>query len=178
MLAFVRHSALDPALLATLRASLAELDAELVVLTEHGVWSVRPHDETVHFSDKLAGDVATAAMLYGVSGDAVFVVDGRGVVRFAHRPEQSVAAGLVDAIAAACREMRGRQRHGKLERVRYTRREWAMHSLVTGCAAVFGAPASATGSSPRIALPGTPVAPALAIGSAPIAVVTPSDDHR
>jgi len=78
------------------------LGAELVVLGPSGVWSLGPDDGvTGRRTDRLAGDVATAATLYQARGnqDAVFVLDDDEVVRVCCE-----ASDLVTAVetAAAC----------------------------------------------------------------------------
>jgi len=88
-----------------IRSALRGMGAELVVLAESGVWSFRPDDdpdELADYSDRLAGDVAIAALLYAVRDgrDALFVIDERGAIRFVHR-EPRVGPRLAAAVAAA-----------------------------------------------------------------------------
>ncbi|MBA3393660.1 MAG: hypothetical protein H0T89_13505 [Deltaproteobacteria bacterium] len=141
LVAFVRDWSLDRASTAELTAisaRLRELDAELLVLSKAGAWSFT-RDREIVFCDRLAGDVATAAMLYGVRPDAeaVFVIDGRNVVRFAHRPEEPLTASLLEALDTAGEALAARDRLTRLERVLFTRREWTVTSLVVGCTMVF-----------------------------------------
>jgi xanthine dehydrogenase YagT iron-sulfur-binding subunit len=134
-----------PELIAAIRAQLRGLGAELLVLSDGGVWSMRADDPVEQLAApgaQFAADVATAAMLYGVrdGAGAVFVIDGRGVVRFAHRPEQpprSVCQALADALAIAVAALHDRAMHEPRQRVLCTRREWAVTCLVIGCAATF-----------------------------------------
>lgn len=100
VLVFTRRWSLDrehPAALAAIRDRLAGLGAELIVLCDAGVWSFRG-DEVAH-TDRLVGDVMTAAMLYGArnQGEAVFVLDGATVVRVA--PPASDLVASLDAAA-------------------------------------------------------------------------------
>src|SRR5882757_852798 len=102
----------DPAAIRALRAQLRGLGAELLVVSPRGAWSVRPDDpieplaHTLGAGEPLAADVAAAAARYGVAPDhdAVFVIDGRGILRFAHRPAAPAAlvgGKLADALAIA-----------------------------------------------------------------------------
>ena len=99
VLAFVRGWSMErekPDELNSIRAQLRGLGAELIVLTETGVWSFEADDDPEQvgsFSDRLAGDVATAALIYGLRDgrDGVFVIDADGVVRFAYRPPKALA---------------------------------------------------------------------------------------
>jgi len=128
-----------------IRAHLRGLGAELVVLAPGGVWSVRPDDpieQLAATSDPLTADVAAAAALYGVhdGGDAVFVIDGRGVVRFTHRPEpgaRPLCSALADALAIAGDAAHARDPRDTRQRVLFTRREWTATCLVVGCATAF-----------------------------------------
>lgn len=142
LVAFVRDWSLDRAPageLTAISARLRELDAELLVLSKQGAWSFT-RDREIVFCDRLAGDVATAAMLYGVRPDAeaVFVIDGRNVIRFAHRPDAPLTATLLEALDTAGEALAARDRLTRLERVLFTPREWALTSLVVGCTLVFG----------------------------------------
>jgi hypothetical protein len=127
------------------RLRVNELDAELVVWSPGGVWSFRPEDETARYSERLIGEVATTAMLFGVEGegDAVFVLDGRSVVRFAYRAEGGLTATIAVALDAAAEALATRERHDKLARVLFTRREWAVAALVVGCTLSFRGEATA-----------------------------------
>src|SRR4051794_33976427 len=83
VLAFVTRGfeAPGPTTLRQLRAQLRGLGAELVVLSPAGAWSMRADDPPEQLAP-LAGDVAATARQYGVDrGEAVFVIDGAGVVR-------------------------------------------------------------------------------------------------
>ena len=139
LLAFVRAWSLDhepPVDLALVRQRLADLDAELVIVCEDGAWSfVRDHEPV--FCDRLAGDIATVSAVYGVRGDAVFVIDQRGVVRFAHQPDQPLSATITEALDAAGHALDWRQYLTRLERVQWSAREWALKCLVVGCALTF-----------------------------------------
>jgi xanthine dehydrogenase YagT iron-sulfur-binding subunit len=148
VLAFVHDWTLagePPELIAAIRAQLRGLGAELLVLSDAGVWSVCADDPIEPLGapgDQFAADLATAAMLYGVRdrAGAVFVIDGRGVVRFAYRPEQppsSVCQALADALAIAVAALHDRATHEPRQRVLFTRREWTVTCLVIGCAATF-----------------------------------------
>ncbi len=141
IVAFVRDWSLDgtpTAELTALSARLRELDAELLVLSQAGVWSFT-RDREIVFCARLAADLATAAMLYGVRADAeaVFVIDGRNVVRFAHRPDALLTATLREALDTAGEALSARDRLTRLERVLFTRREWTVTSLVVGCTMAF-----------------------------------------
>jgi xanthine dehydrogenase YagT iron-sulfur-binding subunit len=135
------------AALRAIRAELRGLGAELVVLARGGAWSVHADDpiEALGPADdpgERAAQIAAAAARFGVAdgGDAVFVIDGRGVIRFIHRPAQPVAASaarLADALAIASRAMHARDRHTAKDRVLFTRREWSVTCLVVGCATAF-----------------------------------------
>jgi xanthine dehydrogenase YagT iron-sulfur-binding subunit len=95
--------------------------------------------------DDLAVDVAATAIQYGVRGgeDAVFVIDGSGIVRFAFRPERRihpVFATLAEALSVSGEALRSRANHDAKQRVMFTRREWSVTCLVAGCAtALFAA---------------------------------------
>ncbi|HET9623829.1 MAG TPA: 2Fe-2S iron-sulfur cluster-binding protein [Kofleriaceae bacterium] len=128
--------------LRALRAELRGLGAELLVLSPRGAWSVRPDDPVEALpADQLADDVAAAAGRYGVVAghDAVFVIDGGGVLRFAHRPAAPIASGqLAAALAIAGRELRRRATPARpADRVLFTRREWSVTCLVVGCTSAF-----------------------------------------
>src|SRR5688500_8646530 len=74
-------------------------------------------------------DNPTAKARYRVTGDAVFVIDHRGIIRFEHRSEQPIDAQLSEALDAAIEALGWRDHQTKLERVQWTPREWAMKSL-------------------------------------------------
>ena len=128
LLAFVRAWSLDgeaAADLALVRERLAALDAELVIVCEAGAWSFSG-DRDPEFCDRFAGDVATVAATYGVRGDAVFVIDHRGVVRFVHQPDQPLSATLAEALDAAGHALDWRHNMTRLERVQWSARELAL----------------------------------------------------
>ena len=154
VVAFVHGWSLDrePLLdLACVRGRLAALGAELVVVCDEGAWSFSRDDEPT-FCDRLAADIATTAAVYGVRGDAVFVIDPRGVVRFVHESSRPLAATIIDALDAAGEAMSWREHATPLERVQCTEREWAVKSLVTGCALTYAKPRFARGTGPVRAL--------------------------
>ncbi len=135
VLAFVRDWAIErehPDTVRAIRGELRGLGAELIVLSDGGVWSFRPDDPIDHvaaFSDRLAGDVATAALLYGVRSDAVFVIDEHNVIRFAHRG--ALEGTLASALAAASEALLAPAPAS------FTRREWVLSCLVAGFAFTF-----------------------------------------
>jgi xanthine dehydrogenase YagT iron-sulfur-binding subunit len=150
VLAFVEPGSIDTtdqASLQSIRRQLRGLGAELVVLSRDGVWAVRADDpiEQLAYGDDLAVDVAATSIQYGVRAgeDAVFVIDGLGIVRFAFRPERRIRpvfATLADALAQAGEAMQSRASHDAKQRVMFTRREWSVTCLVAGCAsALFAA---------------------------------------
>jgi xanthine dehydrogenase YagT iron-sulfur-binding subunit len=130
--------------LRAIRAELRGLGAELVVVSPAGVWRVRaddPLEPLAGAGDALATEAAATPECYGVrpGEDAVFVIDGRGVVRFTHRiPHRGdVWTRLAEALAIAGRGVRARDAHDVRQRVLFTRREWAVTCLVAGCATAF-----------------------------------------
>ena len=146
VLAFL-HGALDrpPCDLGAIRGELRGLGAELAVVSPAGVWQVRPDDpaEPLAAGGSLAPELAAAAECHGVlpGDDAVFVLDGRGVVRFIHRIEagrgDDVWARIGEALAIAGRAVHARDVHDARQRVLFTRREWVVTCLVVGCATAF-----------------------------------------
>jgi xanthine dehydrogenase YagT iron-sulfur-binding subunit len=133
-----------PAELDAIRAELRGLGAELVVVSPGGVWRVcadDPLEARAAAGDALTAEVAAAAECYGVrpGDDAVFVIDGRGVVRFTHRILRGGGAWarLSQALAIAGRSVHARDTHDARQRVLFTRREWAVTCLVVGCATAF-----------------------------------------
>lgn len=141
VLAFVREWSLHEQLpedREILRRRVAQLDAELVVLARAGVWFVS-RERGIELRDRFVPDAATAAVLYGVppGSDAVFVIDGRGVVRFAYEPGGALDATLAAAFDAAGEALAARDRHTRMERVLFSRREWALTCLVVGCTRTF-----------------------------------------
>jgi hypothetical protein len=83
-------------------------------------------------------DNPAAKARYRVTGDAVFVIDHRGIIRFEYRSEQPIDTQLTEALDAAVEALGWRDHQTKLERVQWTPREWAMKSLVVGCSLAFG----------------------------------------
>jgi xanthine dehydrogenase YagT iron-sulfur-binding subunit len=128
-----------------IRAQLRGLGALLVVLSDTGAWSFRPDDDVERFapsSAELDADIAEAARKYGLppragaSAPAIFVVDGEGVVRFAHAggargPE--VLTTLASALDAAGRALTARP----AAPITLSRRELVMTSLVAGFVLAF-----------------------------------------
>jgi hypothetical protein len=136
LLAFVRSWSIEAEPLERVRERVAELDTELIIVCDDGAWSfTRDHD--VRFCDRLAADVVTASAVYGVKTDAVFVIDHRGVIRFAHRPESSLSATLTEALDAAGEAMQFRSHLTPFECVKCSLREWECKCLVVGCALTF-----------------------------------------
>lgn len=105
-----------------IRAQLRDLAAELIVLTDDGVWSFLPDDPVERRACRTGAAIAER---YGVSAgcDAIVLVDPRGIVRLAHQSEESLAPGLRDAIATASES--------------FVRGEWNMTCLISGFAAAF-----------------------------------------
>ncbi|MDB4962496.1 MAG: hypothetical protein JWP01_2495 [Myxococcales bacterium] len=90
---------LDAKCMQAIRERVRSLGTELIVLGERGVWSFRADDEDFGaYTDRLAGDIATAATLYAArsGGDAVFVICGGAAVRVGH-----TAQNLAEALDAA-----------------------------------------------------------------------------
>jgi len=117
-----------------IRAQLRGLGAILFVVSDAGVWSFRPDDDvelSARPSPRLTGEVAELGARLGVApgDDGVFVIDGDGIVRFAHAPGAGadLSASLAGALDAA-----GRQLLASAPRPGMTRREWAVMSLVAG----------------------------------------------
>jgi xanthine dehydrogenase YagT iron-sulfur-binding subunit len=114
-----------------IRAQLRGLGATLFVVSDIGVWSFRPDDDvelTARPSIRLSGEVDDLRARFGVCAaeDGVFVIDGDGIVRFAHAGSD-LSASLAAALDAA-----GRQLLASPRRPGITRREWAVMSLVAG----------------------------------------------
>jgi xanthine dehydrogenase YagT iron-sulfur-binding subunit len=138
VLAFVHNWSVDQqgtSELRAIRAQLRGLGAELIVLAASGVWSFHPDDhpdQLAEYTDRIAADIATAALLYGVRDgrEAVFVIDEDGVLRFAHRA-QAIGSQLGDAIARAACEMLAPTPPT------LTRREWVASCLACGFALTF-----------------------------------------
>ena len=147
VLAFVRGwtpEAEDPATLRQIRAHLRGLGAELIIHSSSGVWTFGA-DDALERSDRA---VAEAVLLHGLRqrGDAVYVVDGGGFVRFAHT--DSLAASLAGALEAAAQAMLARG-------VLFNRREWVATCLASSAAlAVVAGCRSETKRDPQPAPPG------------------------
>jgi hypothetical protein len=137
LLAFIRAWTLDsePSH-AHLRKRLAQLDSELVIVSDEGAWTFVRECEPM-YRDPSEPDVAGANQAFGVAGDALFVIDHRGAVRFEHRPERPITAALTEALDAAAEALQWRDHQSKLERVRWTPREWALKCLVVGCSLTY-----------------------------------------
>jgi hypothetical protein len=127
VLAFVERweSALERRVLARVR----DLEAEVVIVHGDGAWSFE-HERLPMF----AGEASELRAQFRVQGDALFVVDHRGVVRFAHHGGVEM---LAEAMAAAIEALDERRHHSLLERVQFTAREWATQCLVVGFALTF-----------------------------------------
>src|SRR5215468_3237164 len=115
-----------------IRAQLRGLGAILLIVSNAGVWSFRPDDDvelSVGPSARLRRDLAELGAAYGVDRgeDGVFVVDGDGIIRFAHAPAGELTSTLAAALDAAGRELLGLP-----PRPGITRRDWAVMSLVSG----------------------------------------------
>ena len=144
VLGFVRAWSIDrepERELAHVREQLAELDAELVIACDDGAWSF-VRDRQPVYCERLAADVVTAAAAYGVTADAAFVIDHRGVTRFAHRTGRPLGARLTDAHDAAVEALEWRDPQTKLQHVLWTPREWALKCLVVGCSLTFAGTAA------------------------------------
>ncbi|MGE5183547.1 MAG: 2Fe-2S iron-sulfur cluster-binding protein [Acidobacteriota bacterium] len=143
VLAFVRDWSIEreqPEALRAIRGELRGLGAELLVLSDAGVWIFRPDDDieqVATYSDRLAADIETAALLYGVRGGprdrrsgeaAIFVIDDRGVIRFAHGKQPGLTGELAQALAAASEALLAPKPFTM------TRREWVTSCLVAGFA--------------------------------------------
>jgi xanthine dehydrogenase YagT iron-sulfur-binding subunit len=131
VLAFVRRwtPALDAG---AIRAQLRGLGAILFIVSDAGVWSFRPDDDvelSAGPSPRLRGEIEDLGARCGVGRgeDGVFVVDGDGIVRFAHAASGELTSTLADALDAAGRELLGLP-----PRPGITRRDWAVMSLVAG----------------------------------------------
>lgn len=133
LLAFVRAWSIDDADVGQLRRQLAQLDSELVILCDEGAWAFDRDRQPLRCD--LAVD--TARELYEVTADAVFVIDHRGFMRFAHRPDRPLSASLGEALDAAVEALAWRGHQTKLELIRWTPREWALKCLVVGCSLTF-----------------------------------------
>jgi xanthine dehydrogenase YagT iron-sulfur-binding subunit len=115
-----------------IRAQLRGLGAILFIVSDAGVWSFRPDDEielSAGSSPRLRREIKELGVRCGVDAgeDGVFVVDGDGIVRFAHAPSGELTSTLAGALEAAGRELLGLP-----PRPGITRRDWAVMSLVAG----------------------------------------------
>lgn len=128
LIAFVEHW--RPGLERCVLARLAKLDADVVVVSGDGAWSFARDRRPV-----FAGEAAALAAAFGVRGNALFVIDHRGVVRFVHHGAFDLA--LVDALDATAEALGFRDHQTKLERVQLTAREWTSKCLVVGFALTF-----------------------------------------
>jgi xanthine dehydrogenase YagT iron-sulfur-binding subunit len=131
VLAFVRRWA-PGADTRAIRAQLRGLGAMLFIVSDTGVWSFRPDDElelSAGPSPRLRREIAELARRCGVGrrDDGVVVVDGDGIVQFAHAADTELTATLADALDAAGRELLGLP-----PRPGMTRRDWAVMSLISG----------------------------------------------
>ena len=138
-----------PAAIRAIRTQLRGLGAELLVLSQGGLWLVRADDAVDQLvgpaedgSHRLATEVRAAAARYGVPDgrDAVFVIDGCGIVRFTYRPDDEqrpVCATLAEALATAGSTLHAQDDHVIRQRVLFNRREWTVTCLVAGCATAF-----------------------------------------
>jgi xanthine dehydrogenase YagT iron-sulfur-binding subunit len=131
--------------LGAVRAELRGLGAVLVVLSSAGLFLFRPDDELERFaraSELDAGDVADVHAAFGLKRCAgglatpgLFVIDGKGILRFAHvwRDGGDVSLGAVtEALGAAGRAVVSSKRS-----VLVSRRELVVTSLVAGFALMF-----------------------------------------
>jgi xanthine dehydrogenase YagT iron-sulfur-binding subunit len=159
VLAFARRWRPDPGSGAgsgsdAIRAQLRGLGAILFVVSDAGVWSFRPDDDvelSAGPSRRLRGELRELGARCGVGPreDGVFVIDGDGIVRFAHAPSEELTATLADALDAAGRALLGLPRPG------ITRRDWAVASLIAGFGMVLLAGCRGRGAeepaAPRVA---------------------------
>ncbi len=132
--------------LAAVRAELRGLGAVLVVLSDAGLFFFRPDDElerSARAADLDLGDVQEAHAAFGLKRCArgslttpgLFVIDGHGVLRFAHvwRSGDDVGLDAVrNALSAAGRAVVGAKRS-----LVVSRRELVVTSLVAGFALMF-----------------------------------------
>ena len=137
VLAFARSWSADGASaesLAAIRAELRGLGAVLIVLSDGGAWSFSPDDDVERIATgvDLADEIADAARRYGVAGDAVFVIDAGGVVRFVYESIGPLSPSLADALGEA-----GRALGARTGAHTFNRREWGLTSLVAGFSAAF-----------------------------------------
>jgi xanthine dehydrogenase YagT iron-sulfur-binding subunit len=115
-----------------IRPHLRGLGAILFVVSDAGVWSFRPDDDvelSIGPSRRLRHELRELGARFGVGAreDGVFVVDGDGIVQFAHAEGGELTSTLAGALDAAGRELLGLP-----PRPGITRRDWAVMSLVAG----------------------------------------------
>jgi xanthine dehydrogenase YagT iron-sulfur-binding subunit len=132
VLAFVRDwhpEAVSPDELATMRAELRGLGAELEVQSDSGAWWFGPDDQ-IERRDAIVHD-------FEIDGDdAIFVLDATGRVRFSHICEGALPTTLGTALTTAGQALLSLP---KTPPLLFNRREWALTSLCTGFAiALFG----------------------------------------
>jgi len=115
----------DAETIRAIRSHLRGLGAELIILSDTGVWSFGPDDE-LERSDRA---IAEAVLLHGlrVRGDAVIVVDGEGVVKHAHKESDSLATSLSGALAACAQKL-------LTKGITFNRREWVQTCLASSAA--------------------------------------------
>ena len=129
VLAFLR--AWPPRDLDAIRAELRGLGAVLVAVSPAGAWAFGPDDDSERIADA-RGELRACAARWGVGDrEAVFVIDGDGVVRFAHLADGALGASLGEALGLAGRALLAPSR------ALISRREWAILGLVTGFSLAF-----------------------------------------
>jgi xanthine dehydrogenase YagT iron-sulfur-binding subunit len=122
---------------AAIRAQLRGLGAILFVISDSGIWSFRPDDDielSAGPSPRLAVEHDDLAARCGIAAgeEGVFVVDGDGIVRFAHVSDGPLTSTLAAALDAAARALLSPP-----SRTGITRRDLATMSLVAGFALVL-----------------------------------------
>jgi xanthine dehydrogenase YagT iron-sulfur-binding subunit len=168
VLAFLEHWPENAARaeLEPVRRELRGLGAVLVVISREELWLFRPDDELELLARRAeldATELAATYARYGVEGHpstaALFVVDGAGVLRFAHYAspgEPPTVATLIEALAEA-----GRTLVASSPRARtLSRRELVVTSLVAGLtlALLDGCKSSPHAASPPPTPPPAPSA--------------------
>ena len=146
------------------RGALRALGAVLVAMSPRWVWVFRP-DEELQVLDRVPrsaeGEPPALFDAFGVEPDGgsrpglrgLFVIDGKGTVRFAHRPGRGEQITLGTAVQAASRAMLTPASFGP--RSGSSRREFLLASLVAGFAmavaegCIPATPARDAGSIPR-----------------------------
>jgi xanthine dehydrogenase YagT iron-sulfur-binding subunit len=138
--------------LAGTRAELRGLGADLVVLSNGGVWSFHPDDDTECLSNlEMAAELDSLARRRGLQMNAhgshplaLFIFDGDGVVRFSEVLEAqgpSIGNTLRAGLSAAGRRMVAREFHP----FTLSRREWVLGNLIAGLGLAFGCNPPSTG---------------------------------